>query len=208
VSGWEQWFGAAAAEVVGVPLDGSHLGVRAQGSSASVWIARLFTRDARELRLTVELPLALAIVDAALGDTRGPGRRVRPLGEIEHGLLLAHCAGLLARISAREPALHLSIAADPPRAARLIPGVETHHRFHVVCGDVAGDVAVYGRPEDLPGPAVVVVETVPCPGDVLLGAGLGPPRPAYPAYVLDPEAWVAQWVQTSQGPGLRVLGRS
>lgn len=201
---WTQGLGP---EIVGAPVEIEYLGPALWRPQGSVWVARVQSAQGAQLALTVDLALAIALVDAALGDPRGPGRRVRPLGELEHGLLLAQCAQVLARLAAAEPDVHLTVVAEPPGLARLPEGELVCHRVRAVCNELAGLVCLFGAPVDLPGPTVVVLDDALAPGDLVLGSELGAARPAFPAYILGRERQIAQWVDTQEGRALRVLGR-
>ncbi len=205
---WVTWLAAASLDVFGVVLTARHCGVERGGESGAGWWARLQTRSGDALRVEIDAPLAIALVDAALDDSRGPGRRVRPLGEMEHGLLLAQTAGMLARLAAAEPELYLRVEASAPGRGASLEGPAVTHVFQVTCGDIAGDVRLSGAAQVLPGPTVVVTDEVPEPGDLLFGASLGRPRPRFAAFVLADRCLRAQWVQTTDGPALRVLGGS
>lgn len=203
----EGWLGRLCSDATGVELALAYAGPTRAVLGADAWVARLITQTG-ECWLTLDAAVALAVVDHALADPRPAGRRVRPLGAIEHGLLLSYGAAVAARITARRPDHSVRVAADPPGIAQVSGGPDlVAHEFAVTCGPVAGLASVVGRPDSLPGPTVVITTEDLSPGDLIFSDELRAPRPQFPAFVLASGGRrLAHWVETTRGVGLEVLG--
>ena len=167
----------------------------------------MMTPHARGM-LSIDFGLALALVDVSMKDVAGPGRRVRPLREIELALLRAQCIEFAGVLAGRYPALYVRVSEQSPTDWCMDGPDQIAHGFEVSCLDVVGHCQVMGPAAQMPGPAVVVSPGLKvAPGDLVFADGVVP-APEYAAWVLGEERWLGRWVETTEGVALEVLGRS
>ena len=208
-SQWDMdtWFATVTEDIWGAPLRFRYLGPRLADPAQSTGVCLpVMTPDARGM-LSIDFGLALALVDVSMKDVVGPGRRVRPLREIESALLRAQCIELAGVVAGQFPALYVRVS-DHSCTDWVVEGAgQIAHCFEVSCLDIVGDCQVMGPSAQMPGPAVVVAPGLKVgPGDLVFADGVVP-APEHAAWILGEERWLGRWVETTEGVAVEVLGR-